>query len=104
MDVTEILYHESDDERVKMLVAKYRKQVLGDSCFKSAPSEYHEINLICELKMSPETWENLSLEHKAKIMAVHYLKNMVDTIDAHYKAQKENRKKNAEGTSSDSDE
>lgn len=81
------------DERLQNLVDEHRKRVLGDSSLKSAPAEYWEVTLATELQWSLTYWKSLSLEERAMIMARQYLKNFVDTIDAHYRQEDDNRKR-----------
>lgn len=99
--VMEILYLQAKDDHTRNLVEKYRKQVLGDSCFHEAPELYHEVGLATELQIVPSIWKSYSMDDRARIMARRYAANMIDLIDAHYKAQDENRKKNKSGNQSE---
>lgn len=72
---------------MQKLVADYREKILGKSCVKWASSEYWEIGLINDLKISLTEWDVYPIHVKARIMARHYLANMVSLIDAHYDEQ-----------------
>lgn len=91
-----LIVRDDDPPELKTLVAKYRKQVLGDSRFRDAPSEYHEIALCNDLGIRYFEWKERDMHERAMIMAQRYLSNMVSTVDAHYRAQDENSKKNAD--------
>lgn len=86
---------------VQELTKRYRKQVLGETCLVTAPQEFWELTLMAELKIQPNEWDLLSVDNQAKIMARQYLRNMVDVLDAHYRAQDENAKKNRSKQSDD---
>lgn len=99
MDVMAILNFKDDREEIQNLVNEYREKILGKTALKSAPPEYWEISLCIEIGIPLPDWNTYSLADKAKIMARTYLKNMVETIDAHYKAQddeEERRRKEVE--------
>lgn len=81
-------------EKVQKLVDEYREKVLGKTCLKGAPPEYWEIGLVIDIGIPLPEWRTYSLDYRAQIMARQYLKNMVDTIDAHYKEQDEIAEKN----------
>ena len=76
-------------DKLQKLVDEYRERVLGKTCLKGAPPEYWEIGLVIEIGIPLPEWRTYSLDDRAQIMARQYLKNMVETIDAHYKARDE---------------
>lgn len=89
--------------RVQRMIDKYRDTILGKTCFKDAPDEYHEIGLACELGYTLEGWYSMSLDYRAQTMARAYLKNMVSTIDRHYDEMDERIKKMQEDSNSKKD-
>jgi len=77
-------------DNAKEIAAKYREKIIGKTCLTSVPQEYWDISVVVESKgFSLEQWYGFSLDDRAKILAHHYLKNMVEVIDAHYKEQEE---------------
>lgn len=78
-----------DDERIK----EYRKRVVGDTAHISAPSEYHILGIIKELGITIVDWDSYPITHRAKLLAHHYIKSMVEVIDRHYEEQERERER-----------
>lgn len=83
-------------DRFRNILSEYRDRVLGKSCVKKSPPEYWVIALVTDLHWTLSHWNSLPILERAKIMARHYLQNMVAVIDAHYRESDESRKRNQE--------
>lgn len=73
-----------------------REKILGKDWFKSAPQEYWDALMLMDLGYDYDEWHQKSLTTRAKIIAVRYLKNMVDIITTYYEEMDERQRKNAE--------
>jgi hypothetical protein len=65
----------------------YREKLLGRNTLKKAPPEYWAIELAVSKGFSLDEWAAMDIHNRAKIMAQHYLKAMIEVVDAHYKEQ-----------------
>ena len=71
-----------DDERMQ----EYKKQILGNSCIETAPSEYYDISMALEYRIPYHIWIDplqFPVDAKAKLRATVWLKGMAEVIDAH---------------------
>lgn len=66
---------------------KYKDKVIGKTALERAPQEYWNIGAAMDMRISPSEWKTLEIHDRAKLLARHYLKNMIEVIDAHYKEQ-----------------
>lgn len=75
----------------------YREKLLGRSALSKAPPEYWAIELSLSKGFSLDEWKAMDIHNRAKIMAQHYLKAMIEVVDAHYKEQDDAIKRAAKG-------
>lgn len=95
-DVMELLSGESQSDRGKKNVAKYRERIIGKTCLVQAPSRYHEIGAVHDMGITPELWASYSIHARAELMARRYIKNMIEVIDAFYKEKEDAKKRDEE--------
>ena len=98
MDLLNGVNQSSEEMKAKM--SQYKDKIIGKTALISAPQEYFNIGLIIETNIHLHHWEQYDLHRKAKVMARHYLKNMLEVINAHYNEQdrieEDTKRKNAE--------
>jgi intergrase/recombinase len=89
-----ILNPEDASDNVKRMAEQYREKIIGKTALQSAPQEYWDIGMVIEMRIPLSVWKAMPIDDRAKILAQHYLHNMIQVIDAHYKEQDEIMKKN----------
>lgn len=66
---------------------RYKEKIIGKTAMKRAPGEYWEIEIAFHKRYTLAGWRAEDAHNRAKIMAQHYLKGMIEFVDAHYKEQ-----------------
>lgn len=70
-----------------------REQLHGKTSLAQAPREYWNILMLFDMGYTLKEWDDMSVWNRARIIAIRYLKNMVETIDEYYRLMEERNKK-----------
>lgn len=74
-------------------VAKYKEELLGSSTEVDSPDLYNLINVAKQLNIPYPRFKKIEIHDRAKMIAQHYLENMVDLIRRHDSLQKQKMEK-----------
>lgn len=74
-----------------------RDKILNEkSSLAKAPQEYWNILMVFDLGYTLREWDELPIQDQARCIAVRYLKNMADVLDAYYEEMEDRRKRQFE--------